>query len=274
MAAHRLLYDMIIYMYALSLLFYFADFAYANRKAKQMGTGLLVFVWLLQAVYFLIHVVLASGDFIFSMMDTLFLFSWFMVSISLILQRKFKVELFVFFANVGGFAGLLMGLFGVSQEAPIMKIWNINDLLLFVHITSAVSGYAMFATSAVFSGMYLFLHRKLKGKQWSSTMKRLPSLHKIAQYTHVTVVIGTLLLIISLSMGFVWIVLEGRSEMFFDLKVINSMFALAAYLFYLLQHRWLRLPGNKLALWNIAAFVVIVMNFIVTNSYSQFHRWM
>ncbi len=51
MVTRSWLFDAMIYMYALSLLFYFSDFANANRSAKRMGTGLLLFVWVLQTAY-------------------------------------------------------------------------------------------------------------------------------------------------------------------------------------------------------------------------------
>jgi HemX protein len=51
MVTQSWLYDAILYIYALSLLFYFSDFARANRSVKRMGTGLLSFVWVLQTVY-------------------------------------------------------------------------------------------------------------------------------------------------------------------------------------------------------------------------------
>ena len=51
MVTRSWLFDAMIYMYALSLLFYFSDFANASRSAKRMGTGLLLFVWVLQTAY-------------------------------------------------------------------------------------------------------------------------------------------------------------------------------------------------------------------------------
>ncbi|MNI43070.1 Cytochrome C assembly protein [compost metagenome] len=122
--------------------------------------------------------------------------------------------------------------------------------------------------------MYLFLHRKLKEKQWSTTMQRLPSLEKIEHYTYFAVIIGAPSLLLALTLGVVWISLEGSSNLFFDPKVINSVFVLAAYGFYLFQYHSLRISGNQLAAWNLAAFLIVVINFIVSNLVSGFHGWM
>jgi HemX protein len=35
----------------------------------------------------------------------------------------------------------------------------------------------------------------------------------------------------------------------------------------------LKMPGVKLALWNIGAFAFVLINLIVSNYYSAFHQW-
>lgn len=266
-------YDAIIYIYALSLLFYFSDFVGSNRSAKRMGTGLLSFVWVLQTAYLVYSLLKHSNLSTFSMFETLFIFSWLLVTVSIIINRFFRIELFVFLVNVFGFAVLAANFFSRPGISPTLSHWNINDELLFIHITLAVGGYAAFVVSAVFSGMYLFLHRKLKEKQWSQQMQRLPSLEKTDHYALIAAVIGAPLLLLSISLGIVWIALEGDFMLFFDSKVVNSWFVLLAYIFYLIQRLLLKAPGNRLALWNLAAFGITLLNFLLANYYSGFHQW-
>jgi HemX protein len=273
MVTQSWLYDAMIYLYALSLLFYFSDFARANRSAKRMGTGLLSFVWILQTVYLGMSIFGHVSQWALSRSDVLFLFSWLLVAISLGVNRFFRIELFVFFINVLGFAILALNIFGNPQVTPTLQGWDINDELLFIHITLAIGSYAAFTVAAIFSGMYLFLHRQLKEKQFSQTMMRLPSLEKIEEYTYFAIIIGAPLLLLALSLGVVWIALEGNKDLFWDPKVVNSVFALAAYAFYLFQHHSLRVSGNKLAAWNLAAFLIVVINFVVSNFVSGFHQW-
>jgi HemX protein len=102
---------------------------------------------------------------------------------------------------------------------------------------------------------------------------RLPSLEKIEEYTYFAIIIGAPLLLLALSLGLVWIALEGNKDLFWDPKVVNSVFVLAAYAFYLFQYRSLRMSGNKLAAWNLAAFLIVVLNFVVSNLVSGFHQW-
>lgn len=265
--------DAILYIYALSLLFYFSDVAHANRQVKRVGTGLLSFVWLLQTIYLALNLFGHRTSWVFSGSETLFLFSWLLVTISLLMARVFRIELLVFFINVFGFGVLALNFFSNPRVSPTLHNWNVSDELLFVHVSLAIGSYALFAVAAVLSGMYLFLHRKLKEKDWSPTMKRMPSLEKMDRYAYVSVIVGAPLLLLALALGVVWVALEGDRRLFLDPKVVNSVFVLAAYMFYLFQRRSLRIDGRKLAAWNLAAFVIVVINFIVTDLVSGFHDW-
>ncbi|RTE08019.1 cytochrome c biogenesis protein CcsA [Paenibacillus whitsoniae] len=273
MVTRSWLFDAMIYMYALSLLFYFSDFASANRKAKRMGTGLLLFVWGLQTAYLAASLYNHLTEWAFMRSDVLFMFSWVIVTVSLIVNRFFRIELFVFFVNVLGFAILALNIFGNPNVQPINSGWDINDELLFIHISLAIGSYAAFSFAAIFSGMYVFLHKSLKAKKFSQTVMRLPSLEKIESYTYLSVIIGAPLLLLALSLGIVWVLLEGNSDLLYDAKVINSFFVLAAYAFYLFQRVSMRISGNKLAVWNLAAFCIVVLNFVVSNLVSGFHGW-
>jgi HemX protein len=267
------LYDAIIYIYALSLLFYFSDFIGPNRSAKRMGAGLLSFVWLLQTFFLVYNLVVHNRSAAFSMFETLFMLSWLLVTVSLIVNRFFRIELFVFLVNVIGFAVLALNFFSNPNVSPLLESWNINDELLFIHISFSIASYTAFAVAAVFSGMYLFLHRQLKEKKWSKLMQRLPSLDKTDHYSYVSVIIGAPLLLLGMSLGIVWIALQGNMTLFFDPKVINSWFVLLGYIFYLFQRILLKTPGNKLAMWNLAAFLIMALNVVFANFYSGFHQW-
>lgn len=54
MAEVRWIYDLTIFLYAASVLFYFNDFLQSNRKVNRLAFGLLVVVWALQTA-FLFH---------------------------------------------------------------------------------------------------------------------------------------------------------------------------------------------------------------------------
>ncbi|MDB5052496.1 MAG: cytochrome assembly protein [Bacilli bacterium] len=273
MVTQSWMFDGILYIYALSLLFYFSDFVGVNRRAKRMGTGLLIFVWVLQTAYLVFNLFEHRAVFIFTMFETLLLFSWLMVTLSLILNHFFRIEPLVFFANVVGFAVLALHFFSKPGISPALQQGQAFNELLFIHISFAIGSYAAFAFAAILSGMYLFLHKQLKVKHWSPAMKRMPSLEKIESYTFRAILCGFPLLLLSLVLGVIWIALRGQGNLLLDPKVVNSTFVLLVYLSYLLQRRFSHLSGSKLAWWNIGAFAFVIANFLVTNLLSEFHRW-
>lgn len=270
---HSLLFDAILYLYALSLLFYFSDMLGANRKANRVAEGLLAFVWLLQTVYLAASLLNHGFSTAFSMSEIFLFFSWLLVGATLIINRFIRVEMLVFFVNVFGFGVLALHFFSRPNMVPLRPEWNISDELLFIHITLSVGSYAAFLLGAVLSGMYLFLHRHLKEKQWTSAVKRLPSLEKLDGYAYTAVIIGAPMLLLALALGIVWLVLLGKSIYLLDPKVLNSVIILAVYTYYIVLRLSLRAPGQRLAIWNLAAFAVVMVNFILSNMISEFHQW-
>ena len=267
------IYDIIIYIHALSLLFYFSDYVSKSMRSKQMGTGLLAFVWLLQTIFFAMRWIGEAHKPFVSMFDVVVFFSWMVVTLALVLNLMFRMDLLVFFVNVYGFALLALSVFSNPNVSPSLSSWEIEDELLFIHISLAVLSYAAFAISGILSGMYLFLHRKLKEKHWSRMMHRLPSLDKIEKYASLFVLFGTPLLILSLSLGIVWIIVIKNYALLIDIKVLNSVLIIAAYSYYLLQRYSIQAPGRTLAFFNITAFGIVVVNFIISNYVSDFHQW-
>lgn len=273
MISPSVLYDAILYLYALSLLFSFSDIARANRNAKRMGTGLLSFVWVLQTAYLCSRLYDHRVSFVFSMFETLFLLSWLLVTISFILNRIFRIDLVVYVVNVLSFAVLALNFFSTTSPSPLLQSWHIKDELLFIHVSMAIGSYAAFTTAAVFSALYLILYKMLKRKNWNQFMKRMPSLENLETYAAYAVLVGTPLLLLSIVLGCVWIALSGHDMYFFDPKVMNSILVLAAYSFYLYRYRVLKVSGGKLAVCNLGAFGFVLLNLAVTNVYSNFHDW-
>ncbi|MDF2723694.1 MAG: cytochrome assembly protein [Paenibacillus sp.] len=267
------IYDLIMYIYALSLLFSFSDLATKNRSAKRMGTGLLAFVWLLQTLFILHRVVEYRYLPVLTMFEALFFYCWMLVTVSIMMNLFLRLDLLVFLLNVAGFLIVALNIFSDPSVTPISEQWEAKDELLFIHITLAIGSYAAFLIAALLSGMYMFIHRKLKGKQWSAVMTRFPSLDKIEGYTYRAVLVGVPLLIASTALGAAKVLLEGEWRQLADPKVLSSMLCVAAYAFYLLQRMSGKQPGYRLAVWNLSAFAVIVVNFSMFNVFSKFHHW-
>ncbi|MFC4099965.1 cytochrome C assembly family protein [Paenibacillus xanthanilyticus] len=271
MITENWLYDAMLYIYALSLLFYFSDFVDRNRRAKQMGTGLLVFVWVLQTAYLIQRIVSHLNMSFFSLFEYLLLFSWLLVTISLVMNRFFRIEFIVFFVNVIGFAVLALNMFGIGSGTSLER-WELARKLLYVHVSLMICAYAALTIATIFACMYLFLHSRLKGKQWTKSVRRLPSLELIDIYMYRCTLVGAPLLAMSLAVAVTSILTEGEFGLLLDLKVIASFISLGLYIWTLLKRRWLDGPGWKMARWILYSYALLFLN-VFLNQASSFHGW-
>lgn len=184
-------YDAGIYIYALSLLFFISDCIRRNQGAKRMGTGLLVVVGVLQGGALLIRAWQESMLPIFTPFDFLLLFSFSIVIAALILNWVQRSEFAVLLLGIIGFSAMVLNRLWFAAGNNPLRHWETVHGLLILHITLANLSFAVYTIAAVFAGMYLFLHRRLKGKKWSDTVRRLPSLELMDKYTYLLASIGT-----------------------------------------------------------------------------------
>lgn len=265
--------DIILYIYALGLLCYFADFLQKSENAKRLGTGLLVIVWLLQASFFFIRMEEKDYFPLITLFETLFFFSWVIVTLAVVFFMLFRQEIVVYLLSVLGFILILAALLNDTSMSPILNGWDFSSQLLLVHITLGIGSYAIFSISAIFSGLYLFLHSKLKEKKWSAFLHRLPSLDRTELYAFRSVMVGCVLLLGSLILGLIWVGIEGEVSLLLDPKSLTSLLLLGTYTCYILLRLVLHASGRRLAYWNIGSCVIIVLNFVVSNYFSAFHHW-
>jgi len=268
------LYDLTLYLCGVSLCFLLIGYVRRIGSARKFGTGLLIATWLLQIGMLVISVMRYSQEGIYDSTDTLLFFSWLLVTFSLIVSLISKADVFALFVYTAGFCVMAAGMFGGEAGLRPYAGWNgIEDLLL-VHIAMAIAGYAAFAIGAVLSGMYLFLHHHLKGKRWTQLIKRFPSLTELEGGARKLTIAGLPLIVASTSLGFVWLAESGQLDLVRDPKVLGSLAIALVYIVYLVLHRIAGISGSKLAKWNLAAFMIVVLNYAVAGGMSAFHRWM
>lgn len=264
-------FDAMLYIYALSLLFTFSDFIQRNPGAKRMGTGLLVFVWFMQTIS-LVNQLIQTGQIIaFSIFDSLFLFSWLLITLSLFLTLFVRIEFVLFFVSLAGFIVAAIAFFSDERISPLASRWEVRDELLFIHVSLAIGSYAAFFCSAMFSGMLLFLHAGLKKKRYSVTIRRMPSLGYIQQYATRAVMMGTPLLLLSLILGIVWIFLEKEWPLMLDVKVLSSILILIIYCIYLWKQIAAKTTWPRMAILNLLAFSLVFLSYMTSSWLSNFH---
>ncbi|GIP30057.1 protein HemX [Paenibacillus sp. J23TS9] len=265
-------YDAGIYIFALSLLFFISDCIRRNRSAKRMGTGLLAVVAVLQAGALFIRAIEERALPIFTPFDFLLLLAFSLVVASLIINLLQRAEFAVLLLGIVGFSIQILNRLWFSPGNNPLRHWETVHGLLVLHITLANLSFVIYTVAAVFAGMYLFLHRKLKGKKWTDTVRRLPSLEMLDKYAYSLAFIGTPMLTVSFIVAALSVISEGRLNLLLDLKVLATLAGLGFYYFYLFKKRSHQHTGSLMAKWILTGYVFIIIIFVL-NTWSDFHGW-
>ncbi|AWB47020.1 ABC transporter permease [Paenibacillus sp. CAA11] len=261
-----------IYIYALSLLFYFSNCMRRNPGAKRVGAGLLACVLLLQLAGFCLRFWKDGVEALFSPYDYLLLVSFSLGGAALVMTFFQKSELAAALVNVIGLLIMMVNRLSFSdQDYPLIHGYTVHGLLV-LHVALAGISFAALSLAAVFAGLYLYLHRRLKVKKWSDTIRRLPSLETLDHYIPLSMMWGTSLLSVSLLIAGAVIATEGSWETLADLKVGITIAALGVYLLYFLGRHYKRYTGVRMAQWALVGYAVLIINFLM-NSWSAFHSW-
>lgn len=267
------LYLVTIILYSLSLLAYFIDFVRHNRKAHQIAFWLLSIVWLLQTVFFLLRMRQFNRLPIVTEFEGLFFYAWVVVTFSLVINKYFKNELFVFFTNIVGFIIMAFSLFMPTADIPD----SLNQLLLselsILHIALILISYSAFTLAFVFSLMYVIQHYMLKKKLWGKRLIRFSSLSRLDQLTFIMSLIGFPIFFIGIILGFVWFSIQFNYLPLFDAKIISSLIIVIAYGIYFYLRGVKSQRGYNIVLLNVACFLLVLINYFLSSNFSHFHIW-
>ncbi|WP_202080246.1 cytochrome C assembly family protein [Caldalkalibacillus salinus] len=270
---HNLFYELIIILYACSVLFYFVDFLQHNRKANRLAFWLLSIVWISQTALLTVKMIEQEHLPLFSRFDTLFFFAWLLITFSLLINWFFRMDLFLFFTNVVGFTVMALSLFVAGRGIPEEMAQQLSSEWLTIHISMAFLSYAAFTLSFIFSVLYLFQHKLLKRKKWSKQFLRGPSLAQLDKISFYLNLIGFPVLLLSLILGIVWAINTVEAAFWFDTKVVFSLFVLLMYGIYLYQRVVRGWSGKKIVELNCVCFFVLLTNYFISSLFSRFHIW-
>ena len=260
-----------ILIYALSVLFYFIDFLQHNRKAGKMAFWFLSIVWLLQTVY-MFYIMMETDRFpVLNVAEGLYFYTWVLVTLSLVLTKVLRVEFIVFFTNVIGFSMMAIHTFTPSDLHSAELTGKLTSELLVIHITMAILSYGAFSLSFAFSLLYLFQYRLLKKKKWGKWLLRIEDLSKLDHMAYVLNIIGVPMLLLSLILGIIWAYISYDTLYWTDAKVLGSFIMLFLYGFYLYIRLVRNMQGKIVARWNVASFLVLMINYFLLGSLSTFH---
>lgn len=267
------LHEAMVILYAISLVFYFIDYLYKQKKAARVALVLLGGVWLMQTA-FLGGYILETGRFpILTLFEGIYFYAWLLVTLSLVLRIFFHFDFAVFLLNIIGFIFMTIHTFAPVQieRSPVGEAL-VSELLL-IHITFAILSYVAFSLSFVFAALHMILYRLLKKKKWTKQWSSLPSLSQAESGMTMSIMVGIPLLFVSLVLGFQWAIISLDTFSPFDFKIVGSVILLIVYSWILWRHRKDALQGTSFALANIYAFLLLLINFFLGSRLSDFHFW-
>lgn len=267
------LHEVMVILYAVSLVFYFIDYLNRDTIAHRLAFWVLSVVYFLQTIFLFMNIVEKQRFPVLTLFEGIYFYAWLLITLSIILHLFFKIGHAVFFLNVIGFVFMTIHTFAPTQieQSPIGEA--LISELLFIHITFAILSYAAFALSFVFSILYLLVYKILKKKKWSKQFGRLPSLHQTTFSMKAAIYTGMPLLLVSLILGMQWAHVALKEWSFFDMKIIGSFMLLAVYGSVLFLMRSGKLTGNDFAWANVFAFLFVIINFFLGSKLSEFHFW-
>ncbi|MCF6138122.1 cytochrome C assembly family protein [Pseudalkalibacillus berkeleyi] len=274
MSSFRWIYDLTIILYALSVLGYFVDFLQNNRKANRIAFWLLSIVWVLQFAVLVFRVFETNRFPVLTPTEGLFFYSWMIVTLSLLINWFFRVDFFVFFTNIIGFILMAVSWFAPnSYVSPQFSDQLINELAI-IHITMAFIAYGAFTLSSILSIMYVTQYNMLKEKKVGKKLWRFDSLGKLDNLSYLLNVVGVPIMFLSLVLGLIYgYKMNLAPAIFYDAKVISSFIVLIVYGYYLYLRVVRGTYGRQLSYWNVAGLLVILINYFLAATLTEFHLW-
>jgi len=267
------LHEVTVIIYAICVLLYFIDFLHTNQKVNKFAFWLLLVVWVLQTIFLCLYM-METGRFpVLTLFEGLYFYVWLIIGFAVFINKFFKMDFILFFTNVLGFILMVVHTFAPSQINSQVMAQQLVSELLFIHITMAIFAYAAFTLSFIFSILYLIQYDLLKKKKWGKKLLRLGDLSKLEKLSYILNVIGIPVLFISLVLGVRWALIKLPDINWIDTKIVGSFFIIIVYSFYIYCKQGKQLFGKKLAIINIAAFLLVLLNFFLFSSLSGFHYW-
>lgn len=263
--------ELLLIIYGLAVVGYFIDFIQSNQKANRIAFWLLRIAWLLQSLYFIKHMFIDFAFPVATLVDSLFFFSWVLISFSLIINKLFPVHFIPFFINLFGFFVLLLYVTAsIKQGTSPQTVAFVHEMLI-AHISLAFVSYGFFTVSFLFSLMYVLQYQLLKKKKGLKWIWRIGNLPQLENYSFQTITLGVPLLFLSILFGMLWANITIEPFYWYDMKVLGSIFVLLVYIILLIVRTISSYRGKLLATYNMAAFLILLINFLLSNTYSEFH---
>jgi len=207
-----------------------------------------------------------------NMYESLVFFSWTIVVIYLVIERRYKSRIIGAFATPIAF--LAMAYASLSPNVsdriqPLVPALKSNWLI--AHVITCFLGYAAFAIAFGISLMYLFKQSDTEGK--SHLLARFPESNVLDELTHQMVTFGFLFLSIGIITGAVWANSAWGSYWSWDPKETWSLitwFIYATLLHARMMRGW---HGRRIAYLSIIGFMAVLFTYFGVNLLPGLHSY-
>jgi ABC-type transport system involved in cytochrome c biogenesis permease subunit len=137
-----------------------------------------------------------------------------------------------------------------ALERPVATWPNVGvrDAWLMVHIILVLAGYAALLLTAIASVFYLVQERRLKNKQASSWLEKLPPLATLDNVISMSMNLGFVLLTLGVVFAITWASTESGTRWLADPKILLSFFTWALCLLMIVLRASAGWRGRKAAL--------------------------
>lgn len=267
------LHEMVLIIYMICLGCYFYDFIQKNYKVRKFGYYTLGIVWIFQTIFLCMYIITTKQFPILTLFEGFYFYTWMIITVSLILNYFKSTDLTVFIINLIGFVFSVIHTFRPEQYDTDNTAAKLMNELLFIHISLAILSYVLFALSTSYAVLYLIQRKNLKEKKFDQKFFRMDSIEQLEQNVFRFSLIGFLVLLISLILGVQWGLIIIGSEIWYDWKVIGSLFVLVLYGTYLFLRVRKTINSKTLVIANIMIFLVCMINYLIVSKYSGFHQW-
>ena len=265
--------EIIIILYACSILLYFIDFVQQNRKANKIAFLVLLIVWGFQTIFLFVYMFHTGRFPVLTLFEGLYFYAWVLITLSVAIHRILKVDFTIFFTNIIGFTIMAIYTFTPLQMQSAAMAEKLVSELLLIHIVMAILSYGAFSLSFVFSALYLLQHHLLKEKKWGQRLWRLSDLSLLERLSYVLNALGVPILVLSLILGLRWAFIKLPNFYWYDPKIGGSFIIIVMYSIFLHLHSKKEMAGKTLAAFNVMAFLVVMVNFFLISRLSLFHFW-
>jgi cytochrome c-type biogenesis protein CcsB len=207
-----------------------------------------------------------------NMYESLVFFSWTIVVIYLVIERRYKSRIIGAFATPIAF--LAMAYASLSPNVndriqPLVPALKSNWLI--AHVITCFLGYAAFAIAFSISLMYLF--KKSAKEDKIHLLARLPGSNVLEELTHQMVTFGFLFLSIGIITGAVWANSAWGSYWSWDPKETWSLitwFIYATLLHARMMRGW---HGRRIAYLSIIGFMAVLFTYFGVNLLPGLHSY-